>query len=81
MFIKINRQNRSGETKEVLLDTTKVIAITEIHTEGQNLYNEDGDLVKTENAPQLYRVALEGTTMEIVVDKANYDTLAKELTK
>ena len=81
MFIKVNRTNRSGEIKETLINTTKVIAITEIHTEGQNLYNEDGDLVKTESAPQLYRVALEGTPMEIVVDKDNYDTLVKELTK
>lgn len=80
-FIELTRVNRQNETKVVLLDTKKVIAITEVHTEGQNLYDYDGNLVETKDAPKRYRVALEGTTMEIIVDDENYNSLKTALTK
>ena len=85
-FIEIKRVNRQDETKVVLLDTKKVIAITEIHTEGksQPLYDGEGKLVEIkeiEKAPLRYRVALEGTTMEIIVDDENYQTLKNALMK
>lgn len=85
-FIELKRVNRQSETKVVLLDTSKVIAITEIHTEGkvQPLYDEEGNLVEEkeiEKAPLRYRVVLEGTTMEIIVDDENYQTLKTALMK
>ena len=85
-FIEITRVNRHNEEKVVLLDTSKVVLITAIHTESktQPLYDEDGEFVEEkviEDAPLRYRVVVADTTSEIIVDETNYETLKKALLK
>ena len=85
-FIELKRVNRSNEEKVVLLNTEKVLGVTAIHTMGKtlDLYDEDGELVETkvvEDAPLRYRVFVEGTTAEIIIDEENYNALKKVLVK
>ena len=85
-FIELNRVNRSNETKVVLLDLTKVVLVTGIHTEGktQNLYDCEGEFIEEkviEEPPVRYRVIVADTTSEIIIDQENYDILKKALLK
>lgn len=86
-FIELERVNRSNETKVVVLDLARVVAVTGIHTTGKNtdLFDENGEFVETkvvEDAPVRYRVMLDGApTTEIILDQDNYDKLTKALLK
>ena len=85
-FIELTRTNRHGEEKAVLVDLSKVVLVTGIHTEGEttDLYDSEGEFVETKviaDAPVRYRVMVEGTTAEIIIDQANYDLLKSALLK
>lgn len=85
-FIELNRVNRSNETKVVLLDLSKVLLVTGVHTEGTTkaLYDDNGDFVEEkviEEPPVRYRVVVADTTSEIIIDQENYDILKKALLK
>ena len=85
-FIEINRVNRSNEKKVVLLDLSKVVLVTGVHTTGktQNLYDCEGEFIETkviEEAPVLYRVVVADASSEIIIDQENYDILKKALLK
>ncbi len=81
MFIKITRINGCGEEKECLLNTDIIVGITEKHTEVQELYDNGGNLIETREAPLLYEIVSvkDRVTMSTIVDKKNYDIVAKVL--
>ena len=80
MFIKINRINSYGETKECLINTDMVIGVTEKHTEPTNLYDDGGNLVETRETPKVFEIVSKGG-VHTRVDQTNYDLLTSLLLK
>ena len=81
MFIKITRRNQNGEEKENLIDTSKINAIVEKTQEQQNLYDEDGNLVKTEKPTERLFVVLLAGGVNLTINEDTYNELVKKLTK
>lgn len=79
MFIKFNRINSRGESKECLVNKDCVVGITENPTETEDLYNANGELVSS--TPKAPTYSLTTTKFVCIVDKANYDIIVAELLK
>jgi len=46
MFIKVTRTNTHGEEKVAIINSSEIIAITEVHTGTSKLFDEDGNVVQ-----------------------------------
>ena len=81
MFIEITRKNQKGEEKVNLVREEEITDIIELTIEPTNYYDEDGNLVKTEEPTErLFKVFLKsGRTLKITED--TYNALVKKLTK
>ena len=81
MFAEIERLNKKGETKKDLVNTDHITGIIELTQDPTNLYDEDGNLVKTEEPTEkLFKVFIKGgLTLKITED--TYNTLVKQLAK
>lgn len=77
-MLKLQTLNCNGVSRESVIDETKIVGFSEIKHEPQNLYDENGDLVKTENQDSTFRVIFDGGR-EVQVDKATYGKLVARL--
>ena len=77
MLIKIERLNTFGETKECLVNTDYIVGITEKHTNPQNLYDEDGNIVETRETPKVFEIVLRDGTHTFITEDIYTKLLAK----
>lgn len=81
MFTEIVRINKKGELKNDLINTDHITGIVELSLEPTNLYDEEGNLVKTEEPTEkLYKVFIEGG-LTLKISEDTYNTLVKKLVK
>ena len=81
MLKEIVRINKKGEEKKNLVNTDHITSIIELTQEPTNLYDESGNLVKTEEPTEkLFKVFITGGTT-LKISEKTYNTLVKELTK
>ena len=77
-MLKLNRLNAYGVECETLIDTNNIVGISEQKHRGENLYNEEGDLVETRETESTYIVFFtEGR--QIHITKSTYDKLVAKL--
>lgn len=92
MFVKINRINEKNNVKELVVDTSKIVFLseTEPHVnydkpiEWEDQEDEELGLIKVptkyEETPR-YLIAFDNGKHPQFIDKENYDKLVKLLTK
>lgn len=80
MFIKIDRINSYGETKECLINTDMIIGVTEKHTEPLELFDANDNLIETRETPKVFEIVSKGG-VHTRVDQTNYDLLTSLLLK
>lgn len=77
-MLKLNRLNAYGVECETLIDTNNIVGVSEQKHRGENLYNDNGDLVETREAESTYIVFFtEGR--QINITKSTYDKLVAKL--
>lgn len=77
-MLKLNRLNCNNVECETIIEQTTIVGISEQKHEPTPLYNEDGELVKTEERESTYVVYFNGGR-EIRITKATYDKLVAKL--
>lgn len=77
-MLKIKRLNCQGNQVECLIAVEEIDGISERKLEPTELYDEYGNLVKTEPRESLYQVYFKNGR-EICIDKATYDKLVAKL--
>lgn len=81
MFIEIKRINRNGEELDNLVNIEGINNIIELTQEDTNLYDSEGNLVKTEKPTErLFLVLTRGGT-NLKVNEDTYKKLKKLLVK
>lgn len=79
VFKEIVRINKKGEEKKDLVNTDHITGIIELSLDPTNLYDEEGNLVKTEEPTEkLFKVFIEGG-LTLKITEETYNTLVKEL--
>lgn len=73
-MLKLQTLNCKGNERESIIDETKIIGLSEIKHEPQNLYDDNGDLVETKEVESTFRIMLD-STREVYITKATYDKL------
>lgn len=77
-MLKLNRLNAYGVECETLIDTNTIVGVSEQKHRGENLYNDNGDLVETRETESTYIVFFtEGR--QINITKSTYDKLVTKL--
>lgn len=77
-MLKLNRLNRKGNQVECLIVVEDIDGISEKQLEDTQLFDENGNLVKTETHESIYQVHFKNGR-EIYLDKATYDKLVAKL--
>lgn len=77
-MLKLNRLNRKGNLVECLIVVEDIDGISEKQVEDTQLFDECGNLVKTETHESIYQVHF-ANGREIFLDKATYDKLVAKL--
>ena len=81
MFIEIKRINRNGEELENIVNTESINNVIELTQEDQDLYDSEGNLVKTEKPTErLFLVLTRGGT-NFKINEKTYKELKKLLVK
>lgn len=81
MFIEIKRINRNGEELENLVNTESINNVIELTQEEQDLYDSEGNLVRTEKPTErLFLVLTRGGT-NLKINEKTYNELKKVLLK
>lgn len=80
MFIKIDRINSYGETKECLINTDMIIGVTEKHTEPLELFDANDNLVETRETPKAFEIVSKDG-IHTRIDEPTYNTLSALLLK
>ena len=73
-MLKIETLNCNGDARESIIDETKIVGMSEIKREPQNLYDECGNLVETKEIESTYKVFFENGR-EVNISKTIYDKL------
>ena len=77
-MLKLNRLNRKGNLVECLIKVEDIDGMSEKQVEDTNLYDENGNLVKTETHESIFQVHFTNGR-EIYLNKETYDKLVKKL--
>lgn len=77
-MLKLNRLNRKGNLVECLIVVEDIDGLSEKQVEDTQLFDECGNLVKTETHESIYQVHFKNGR-EIFLDKATYDKLVAKL--
>lgn len=85
MFKKVNRISHNEEgveiLKETLINTELITSVKEMVVEPTKLFDEEGNLVKTEEPTKKVYHVYQTTGPRIVLDEDNYKELLKTLLK
>lgn len=78
MFIKVTRLNQQGEKLEAVVNTDRIIGITEKKVAPTQLFDSNGNLVNQVENPSVYEiVCCEGIVTR--VEKTDYDKVSQAL--
>jgi len=77
-MLKLNRLNRKGNEVECIIVVEDIDGLTEKQVEDTQLFDENGNLVKTETHESIYNVHFKNGR-EIFLTKATYDKLVAKL--
>ena len=77
-MLKLNRLNRNGVEVECLIVVEDIDGLSEKKVEDTQLFDENGNLVKTETHESIYNVHFKNGR-EIYLTKATYDKLVAKL--
>lgn len=78
IMLKLNRLNRNQEEVECLIVVEDIDGLSEKKLEDTQLFDESGNLVKTETHESIYNVHFKNGR-EIYITKATYDKLVAKL--
>ena len=77
-MLKLQRLNRNQELVECLIQVEEIDGISEKKVEDTQLFDENGNLVKTETHESIYQVHFKNGR-EIYLNKETYDKLLTKL--
>lgn len=77
-MLSLKRLNRKGNEVECIIVVEDIDGLTEKQLEDTQLFDENGNLVKTETHESIYQVHFKNGR-EIYVTKATYDKLVAKL--
>lgn len=77
-MLSLKRLNRKGNEVECIIVVEDIDGLTEKQVEDTQLFDENGNLVKTETHESIYQVHFKNGR-EIYVTKATYDKLVAKL--
>ena len=77
-MLKLKRLNRKGNLVECVIKVEDIIGTTEKEMEPTNLYDDLGNLVKTETHESIYQVRFANND-SIYLNKETYDKLIAKL--